>query len=66
MNRQVRPLPRTVYGEVTERHYAQLVKMRVSRAEKFAGNFCRSIRTECLSQMLILRKRYGLRGTVDR
>src|ERR1700730_14153486 len=37
MNRQVRPLPRTVYGEVTERHYAQPVKMRVSRAEKLAG-----------------------------
>ena len=38
MNRQVRPLPRTVHGEVTERYYAQPVKMRVSRAEKLAGN----------------------------
>src|SRR6266545_3863292 len=27
MNRQVRPLPRTIYSEVTERHYAQLVKV---------------------------------------
>ena len=46
---QIGPLPRTVYGEITERHCVQLMKMRVSRAKKFAGNFCRSVRTECLS-----------------
>src|SRR5438876_2124005 len=40
--------------------------MRVSRAEKLAGNLRRGIRAQCLSQMLILRKGYGLRGTVDR
>src|SRR4030095_11375631 len=65
MNRQVRPLPRTVYGEVTERYYTQLIKMRVSRAKKFARNFCRCVRTECLGQMLIFRKGHGLRGAVN-
>src|SRR5207244_11989356 len=66
MNRQVRPLPRTVHGEVTERYYAQPVKMRVSRAEKLAGNLRRGIRAQCLSQVLILTKGNGVRGTVDR
>src|SRR5436189_486032 len=66
MNRQVRPLPRTVHSEVTERYYAEPVKMRVSRAEKLAGNLRRGIRAQCLSQVLILRKGYGFRSTVDR
>jgi hypothetical protein len=56
MNRQIGPLPRTVNSEIPQRYDPHLVKVRVRRAKKFAGNFCRAIRTECLGQMLVLGK----------
>ena len=56
-NGQIGTLPWPVNSKITQRHNAKLVEMRVSGAEKFAGNFGGRIRTYRLSQMKILRKR---------
>src|SRR5262249_53882001 len=60
MNRQIRPLSRTVNSEIPQRYDPHLVEMRVRRAKKFASNFCRAIWTERLSEMLFLGKWDGL------
>ena len=60
MNRQIGTLPRAVNSKIPQSYDADLVKVRVRRAKKFAGNFCRAIWTECLGQLLILRKWDGL------
>ena len=65
MDRQIRPLPRTVNGKISQRHHVHPVKMRVSRAKKFARDFRRGIRAERLGEMLIFRKRNCFRNAVD-
>src|SRR6476620_969674 len=57
MNRQIGPLPRTVHGEITKRHDTHLVEMRIGRAKKFSRDFARAVWAECLTELLILRKR---------
>ena len=54
MDRQIRPLPRTVNSEIPQRDHTHLIKMRVSRAEEFARNFRSGVRANRLSEMLIL------------
>ena len=66
MNGQIRALAWTVHSKVTKRYDAQAVKVGVGRAKSFSGNFRRSVRAECLSKMLILRKWNRLRSSVDR
>jgi len=66
MNGQIGPLPRTVHGEITKRYDTHLVEVRIGRAKEFARDFRRAVRTECLSEMLILRKWDRFRSSVNR
>jgi hypothetical protein len=58
MYRQIGTLPRAINSEIPQRYDPHLVKVRIRRAKKFACNFRRAVRTECLAQMLILGKWY--------
>ena len=66
MNGQIRPLARPVNSEIAKRNYAQVVEMRVGGAKKFACDFRRGIRAECLLEMFIFRKRDPLRSPIHR
>ena len=65
MDRQIWPLARTVNSKISQRDHTHLVKMRVCRAKKFAGDFRRGIWTERLSKMLIFRKGNCFRDPVN-
>jgi hypothetical protein len=66
VNGEIGPLPRSVNREEAKRDDAHLVKVRIGRAEKLAGDFRGRVGTDGLCEMQTLGKGYRFRNSVNR